>query len=375
MKILNSYHPALLALESLNEQFPGVLSLSVFCNDGGIAAYNQQGAHTEDFIPQNIVSETNRIKIQKFRQLKKEVFWGDEDDLPISSLKSADHGKTIKQLSIQDEIEQNYLIFRIPSHTDDAYDVFSIEFSKSFSNFYIQSGRNALSSELKVSIGKTIRNQVLWIYNLHKKQSTSIQRIQHAYLQNEDELDEVQNELDREKANNRELLERYLTQIIHAKEIELDTKIQIKKGFLDKIIQNDIGIEHIKPVVEAAVLTAHDLSMDKSVIQLSANLILAKPSNTINSDKSTQLIALDKTHALLDRYELAARQLTDQNRKVNGKNLANILEISGPAITDAIKKHNGKIAKLIEKYPNNWPLICDYIRPLQEIKWKIALSG
>ncbi|WP_070137040.1 hypothetical protein [Crocinitomix algicola] len=371
MKIISSYHPAVLALESLFDQFPAALNFRCFCNDNGIALYSCDGKNMDDFTPKNIINQELKIKIQKFRDLKKEVFWGDDDDLPV---RKESHTRTIKQLSIQDEIEQNILIFRVPSLNDDSNDVFSITFSKSFSNFYIPSGRNALSSEMKVALGKTIRNQVLWTYKLHKKQSNSIRRIQQAYLKHADEVDELHVKLEQERDNNRALLDRYLLQLLRSKEIELDANIRIKKGFLDKIINADIGINEIKSAVETAVATAHDLAVDKSNINLSANLIDVKRTDQ-TKHKSSQLIALDKTHALLDRYEQAARQLNDNSVKINGRNLAKTLEISGPAITDAIKKHQLKIAKLIEKHPDSWPLICEFIRPLQEIRYKVALSS
>lgn len=372
MQVLTSYHPALLALESLYDQFPGAIQLCVFCQDDGLKVYETTGKNADEYVVKNRFQAENKVRIQKFRQQKKEMLWGDKDDLPIAQ--SNQKSRTIKQLTIQDEIDQNILIFRIPSSTDDAYDVFALTFSKSFSNFYIPSGRNVLSSEMKGALGRMIRNQIKWLYNLHDKQGLNIRRIQQAYLQNADEVDVLNEQLEQEKINNRALLERYLNQLIQRKELELDANIQLKKGFLDKIIRIDIGINELKQVVEDAVLTAYDLAMDKQVIQLSPNLISVQ-NKKIDNQKSTQLIALDKTQALLDKYEQAARQLNDESVRINGRNLAKELGISGPAITDAIKKHQHKIERLIDKYPSSWPLICEFIRPLQEIKWKAAASG
>ena len=90
--------------------------------------------------------------------------------------------------------------------------------------------------------------------------------------------------------------------------------------------------------------------------------------------QTSQLAALNKTVALLDRYEQAARQIELRSERINGRNLAAELQISAPAITDAIKKHNSKIKRLLEKYPSKWPLICDFIRPIREIKWNLAAS-
>ena len=317
----------------------------------------------------------NRPKIQKFRLAKKEVYWGDLEDLPVKSQKKSGKSLEIKQLSIQDEIDQNVLIFRIPSLNDDSNDTFAIHFSKSFSNFYIPSGRNVLSSEMKQSIGKTIRNQIAWLYNLHEKQSNNIGRIQHAYLQSADDLEAAQLELEQEKATNRNLLEKYLNQLIREQEITLNCKIIVKNGFLDKIKNSEIPIDTIKEMVNNAVLTAFDLAIDKSIIQLTPNLLHLGQQKVSQPQKSAQLIELDKTQTLLDRYEHAARSLEQKSMRVNGRNLAQEIGISGPAVTDAIKKHRQKIRRLIEKYPTRWTLICDFIRPIREIKLDVLSAG
>ncbi len=374
MNILSSYHPALLSMQSLHDQFPAALAFYVFCNDGGLKVFYSKGKNKGILIPKDISARENNPLVLKFRKTKKEVLWADLDDLPINPVQE-NKKLEIKQLSIQDEIEQNVLIFRVPSLNDDSFDVFAISFSKTFSNFYIPSGRNVLSSELKTTIGKTVRNQIQWLYDFHAKQSTSINRIQHAYQQNVDELDESHQILEREQATNRDLLEKYLTQLIRNQEITLNCKIVLKSGFLDRIKNSGYGIESIKTVVETAVSTSYDLALDKSIIYLTPNLVQQKEHSYEKSFKSSQMVALDKTVALLDRYEQAARQLDVKSERINGRNLAAELQISAPAITDAIKKHNTKIRRLLEKYPGKWPLICDFIRPIREIKWNLAANA
>ena len=373
MNILSSYYPALLCMQSLHDQFPAALAFYVFCNDNGLKVYYSNGKNDGILIPKDIGELENNPIVIKFRKKKKEVMWADLDDLPINPVKES-RKLEIKQLSIQDEIEQNVLIFRIPSLNDDSFDVFALSFAKTFSNFYIPSGRNVLSSELKTTIGKTVRSQIQWLYEFHAKQSTSINRIQHAYQQNIDELDESNEILAREQATNRDLLEKYLTQLIRNQEITLNCKIVLKNGFLDRIKNSGFGIESIKMIVETAVNTAYDLALNKSIIYLTPNLIQHKKQTFQAVHQTSQLAALNKTVALLDRYEQAARQIELRSERINGRNLAAELQISAPAITDAIKKHNSKIKRLLEKYPSKWPLICDFIRPIREIKWNLAAS-
>ena len=373
MKILTSYHPAILALQSLYDQFPGAIEFYLYCLDDGVRAYHLRGKNKASFSPSSFESVEDRMDIQRFRNLKKEVYWGDLDDLPIRVDAERKTKKSIQQLSIQDEIEQNILILRLPGLLDDASDVFVIRFAQSFSNFYIANGRNALSSELKLSLGKTIRGQLLWLYQLVDQQSANVQRIQKAYLRSADEMQELKTHLEREKNASQQLLEKYVYGLIHSQARKLNCEVSIQDHFVEYLKEVQIPIEELESIIQNAFNTAYDLAIDPGNIHLTTNLIDVKATKTTISDqKTTQLVELDKTKALLSRYESAARQLEAERMKINGKNLASALGISGPAITDAIKKHRSKIQRLMEKHPHEWPLISDYIRPLKEIKETIG---
>lgn len=376
MNILTSYHPALLALQSLHDQFPGAIEFYLYCLDDGVRAYHLPGKNKTDFLPNSFESAEDRMDIQRFRKMKKEVYWGDLGDLPLQVDAERKTNKSIQQLSIQDEIEQNILILRIPSLRDDAADVIVIHFARSFSNFYIPGGRNALSSELKQSIGKTIRGQLVWLYQLYDEQTNNVQRIQKAYVRSADEMRALTQELEREQNASQQLLEKYVHGLILAESQRLNCEVQVQDHFVDHIKSAGIPIEELEPIIVNAFKTAYDLAIDPGHIQLTTNLIDTKVGKVVPThQKSTQLVELDKTKDLLGRYESAARQLESERMKVNGKNLASALGISGPAITDAIKKHRSKIQRLMEKFPHEWPLISDYIRPLREIKESIQKAG
>lgn len=376
MNILTSYHPALLALQSLYDQFPGALTFYLYCMDDGIKALHNNGKNKFDFIPQSIETADDRPAIQRFRKMKKEVYWGDLDDLPVRIDQIKKSGKTIKQLSIQDEIEQNILIIRVPSLKDDASDVFVIQFSKTFSNFYIASGRNSLSSELKQSLGKTIRGQLIWIYQLYNSQSENVRRIQKAYLRNTDELISLKEQLKNESAAAKQLLEKYVNGLIQSQGQQLNCMVEVEANFIEHIKRSKIPIENLEKKISSAMRTAYDLSINPNHIQLTKNLIESSEEESAPAYKrSTKMLELDKTKTLLSKYETAARQIENNGIRINGKNLAEALNISGPAITDAIKKHRHKIQRLLEKYPQEWPLISDYIRPIREIKEEIRSVG
>jgi len=376
LNILTSYHPALLALQSLYDQFPGAMEFYLYCMDENVKGYYTEGKNKVDFLPQSFEAVDDRPSIQRFRQLKKEVFWGDLDDLPARVDVIKKSKKTIQQLSIQDEIEQNVLIIRLPSLKDDSNDVFVIRFAKSFSNFYIPSGRNALSSELKQSLGKTIRGQLNWLYQLYDQQSDNVKRIQKAYLRHADELNVLKERLKEESAAGEQLLEKYVYGLIQAQAQQLNCAVEMEDNFVQHIKKTKIPIEQLEDRIASAFRTAYDLAINPNHIQLTRNLIeVQREAVPANYSKSTRMVELDKSKALLSRYEAAARQLDNDGIHINGKNLAAALDISGPAITDAIKKHRHKIQRLLEKFPQEWPLISDYIRPIRDIKEEIRSVG
>jgi hypothetical protein len=365
LKIFTSYHPALISLQALFDQFPGALAIYVFCKEEQLNVYKVEG-NKDDFLPVELDISSIKPQIQSFRKLKKQVFWGDENDLPFTLER-----KRIQQLSIQDEIEQNLLFCRIESTTDDAYDVFVIHFAKSFSNFYIANDRNSLSSEMKVSIGKTIRNQILWLYQLQQEQRKNIQRIQLAYRNTADELNQTRETLKEERKTSHQLLNKYISQLIKQEEYRLDTSISLESNFTQVIISNGLSIDRLKQIISDACQTAFDLALDQTRIKLSASFITEWEKTKGVSHKSIYLQTLEKTYQLLDRYELAAKNLDNNNQRVNGKNLAKELSISGPAITDAIKNHGKKIKRAFERHPNKWPLIAQFIKPIREIVWSV----
>ena len=114
-------------MQSLHDQFPAALAFYVFCNDNGLKVFYSKGKNKGILIPKDISERENNPLVLKFRKTKKEVLWADLDDLPINPVQEKKKLE-IKQLSIQDEIEQNVLIFRVPSLNDDSFVVFLILF-------------------------------------------------------------------------------------------------------------------------------------------------------------------------------------------------------------------------------------------------------
>lgn len=354
-----------MVLKSIFDQFPYALDVfGFYYADKPQVRY--VSTQDEVFLSLPAAVKMTATEIQRFRQSIKELTWGDADDLPFGTKK-----KKFDQISIEDEILQNVLFIAIPSLTDDSNDIFIITFPKSFSNFYLQSGRNSLSSEAKKGIGRIIRNQLLWLYELRKDEAAQMDRIRHVLQQQADRVKQVSEELEAERKNNAKYLQAFLRSKISQLEEEFNTSIQLSPEFVPFIQRSGVALGQVEEVLRTAFETAWNLTFNHDLIILETfHIPLSSANTTSTTGRTTQLIRLDKTAQLLDRYEKAARQLQSRNRAVNGSNLAKELGISGAAITDAVKKNAGKILKILEKSANSWPLICEFIKPIREIYWE-----
>jgi len=100
---------------------------------------------------------------------------------------------------------------------------------------------------------------------------------------------------------------------------------------------------------------------------LSASHLLPLPQ--IYNPIQTPLSSHQRIELLLDKYESSARIAQQNGFIVNGKTIAEHLQppISPPAITDAMKKNKKAIGLLLEQYPEKWPLLRKFLKPVKEL--------
>jgi len=77
----------------------------------------------------------------------------------------------------------------------------------------------------------------------------------------------------------------------------------------------------------------------------------------------------NRTFELLEKLEHAALKVINTGQKLTGYNVGQAFDtsISAPAITDALKKHAGKVRTLARIYPDRWPLIRNQFKPVQNV--------
>lgn len=77
----------------------------------------------------------------------------------------------------------------------------------------------------------------------------------------------------------------------------------------------------------------------------------------------------NRSYELLEKLEHAALKVINAGQKLTGFAVGQAFEtpISAPAITDALKKHAGKLRTLTRIYPDKWPIIRNQFKPIQNV--------
>lgn len=95
-----------------------------------------------------------------------------------------------------------------------------------------------------------------------------------------------------------------------------------------------------------------------------------------SNPKNTSTRLNSRAEILLDKYEACAQGIHQKKEIIIGRTLAENLipAVSPPAITDAIKKNRKAISQAMHQYPDRWPLIRNYLKPLKELDFQLNLK-
>lgn len=145
---------------------------------------------------------------------------------------------------------------------------------------------------------------------------------------------------------------------------------------------------HLSLTLEPSIVASFDYSTndDEVILQLENALRIAQfaqPNQVHYFISTSHILPVSRSHTpthiplsgnqrielLLDKYEASARIAQQNGFVVNGKTIAEHLQpaISPPAITDAMKKNRKTIGLLLEQYPEKWPLLRKFLKPVKEL--------
>jgi hypothetical protein len=369
-----SEKPVLFILKVLPTILPGIEKvISVF--------WDHEKQNTESFVLKNedgefstepmIVADINSI-IKRYRLETAPYTWLRLEDLPFDVKQ-----KEKVQLNIFNELNNNILLVRIKNPFDGNNDLYFFYFSKDMRNFGTVSSDKILSTDNKTIIAHLVRNTIIAQFTTLSED----RELFATHLENTRQILHETNQLrksvnvlsDRLKDGILQLCYTYLNEIsaVHP------WKFQLSQSAVNKLKEYQGSLNNLKPILEKAAGFAATMVQDKdreTVLISDYHIYFSAEAEQKTPEPDSEHVGevparYNKTLALLDKLENAARQLKSQNKVLTSQNIGNELSkpITPPAISDALKKHSSKIQYLLKEYPNRWIVIRNEFRPVQNI--------
>lgn len=308
------------------------------------------------------IEEYQKVLFQKFRMQAQGYQWMAKDELPWVD------SKNDKQFALDDEISKNILMLSFKGNDQNKNCIF-LPLSSELSYFIPSTSEAILRTDQKSIIASMAKRYADAFILEHEKQNEKIAQLKNYYAHAEKSIDYLQTQ-------NKKLSEQYAQsirdEIYRVLKGYPSIQFQLDPSVVQYFLKEQIPVHQISKIIQHSLEQLRALYPDKDVLNLSAHHILKPQTHQEATSPSHSLSRKnDKAHQILDKYENAAIALLSKNIKVNGKNIANYLKITPPAITDAFKKNEKSIIKALENNPNQWFQIRSYLRPVQKLSEEI----
>ena len=308
-------------------------------------------------------------KIDYFRKKRTQYSWNKKEEIPYEKDKIQ-----IGQLDVFSALEANILSLYIPNEYDHKNDLLFIFVKPQLQYYGILKDNAILSNESKSIIAELTRNSLVSLlsniendkkaFNAIKENTKTIINKQ-LTLKKEHEI--TKDKYGESVVNYAKL---FLGEICEKQNLG---EIYFTSAALYLIKKHECDINTLKTIIEEAAYYVFNMYSGNSNFQIEIDEIhLRFESNTQIIPEAKNIIAPQyyKTIQLLDKLELAVKNLDEQNLFVTSANVGGQISppISAPAITDALKKHKAKILFLFDKYPEKWTLIRNNFKPIINIQ-------
>lgn len=308
--------------------------------------------------------------IDELRLKNKQLSWLTAKNLPFEAV---EHSRT--QLNIFDEYENTVLCLPFKNNLDKKHDLLFIYLNKNKANFGLANSDVPLTTNEKEIFGKTLHNSLYVAYNQVNIDREVLIKMNHRYQNTLEENTKLQTEIEYLKANYNYSQVTESKNIINNISQKHNVKIVLSKDAVNKIQGFSGSFDDLRQSIEDSVISAinlnYGLNTNEIVLsQFDINFIEFPKIDHTQFDESIPS-RFNKTILLLDKLENAAKVVIDGEMKLTSENVGNAcpIPISAPAISDALKNHHKKVLKLMNDYPERWPLIKTEFRPIKNILW------
>ena len=357
IRLAGTYHPINYLLSRLPDFLPGVTTFHAIWAD----ANNQ--FHTT--FSNQLDPEKQRIFLQKWRQKSTGTFWLDHFypfDTP---------DKSVDQLSFDDETNLNTLVLTFPSVYDTYQDVIAIEFPQNIFLRSINAAFDGISTQEKKVLQNLLSSILHAEYERAIEEQSILSGISGQHSEQNKRINDYKDRLETSEQLYSLAIRSILKEFIEPMEHEMQRSIIIHDELVHYFAKQQLSIDQIKSYLEKMVTVAYHVNLESEKIDLTLAFAdaLIKGQSTIPENSKPTVREKDKVIALLDRYETAAKRVERRSDSLNAKNIAKSLDtpVTPPAITDAVKKNQSKIAYYLKQFPDRWVLVRQHIRPIERL--------
>lgn len=289
--------------------------------------------------------------------------------------------RIIRQMSLEDEFENNILLLKFESIYPNVFDLIFIFFNKDKNSFELESNSQSLNSENKSLIGHLLFNSIKTHIETHANNLTSFNSILEVNRTTQMHLIEANRKLEEAENKHNLLIHTLIKNYTQSIQDKSDISIKFSEDALTMLIDFEGTQDELKRIVLKSAEIAMNLSIGNEAIVYSTYLQLERYQNKSKEEKIEVTPALfnryNKTNQILDKYEKSARDVLKNDLPLTGKNVGATCPtpISAPAITDSIKNHRKKMLTLFLKHPDKWPIIKSEFKPIINILPKGPLLG
>ncbi len=355
-------HPLSYLIANISNYIPGATDVVVgYCN-------NNKELLLKELKNGNIsrINLRNRTHLlQKFRKEKSTSSWIRTD--MISFLDQEKEKRVIKQMSLEDEDDNNILCLKFLSPFDRLFDFVLIKVNHA--GIFGLSKNSKINTEQKATIGNilyhTISARIREEYNNLETHQLVLNNLQNQKIA----LENYKQENEQLKENYKKSLMHFIQSLITRLNQEHDFAIALSDDAKEFIISKTANLELIEKSIRGAIHMAMNLSLN-----LSSTILIEQEHILIEEQKQSEASIYKKDKysnviEILDKYEAAAEKAHQREWKINGNTVADLCEpkITPSAITFNLKKYKKAINILLERYDNKWPLIRTYFKPLRNI--------
>ena len=289
--------------------------------------------------------------------------------------------RVIKQMSLEDEFENNILLLKFESIYPNIYDLIFIFFNKDKNSFELESKPQSLNAENKSLIGHLLFNSIKTQIETHVNNAISFDSILEVNRTTQIGLIDAYRKIKEAEDKHNLLIHTVIKNYTQLIQDKTEINIKFSEEALAMLIDFDGTQDELKNVVLKSAELAINLTKGNEAVVYPTYLQLERYQNKSREDKIEAVPVLfnrySKTRQILDKYEKSARDVLKNDQPLTGKNVgANCpAPISAPAITDSIKNHKKKMLTLFLKHPEKWPIIRSEFKPIINILPKGPLLG